>query len=58
MLWKLYVEKCKELKNQLIALRTYSEYINKLIELGLIQWDRALVKGKVRIFRIAGSKNK
>jgi hypothetical protein len=26
--------------------------MNKLIELDLVRWDRALVRGKVRIFRI------
>ena len=50
-LWKVYLEKCAELKKQAIALRTYSEYMNKLIELDLVQWDRALVRGKVRTFK-------
>lgn len=51
-LWKIYLEKCKKLKKQPIALRTYSEYMNKLIELDLVQWDRALVRGKVRVFKV------
>ena len=51
-LWKAYLEKCKKLGKQPIALRTFSEYMNKLIELDLIQWDRALVRGKVRVFRV------
>ena len=51
-LWKTYLTKCGELKKQPIALRTYSEYMNKLIELDLVQWDRALVRGKVRTFRV------
>ncbi|MDH5386064.1 MAG: hypothetical protein OEY18_15300, partial [Candidatus Aminicenantes bacterium] len=50
-LWKVYLEKCGELKKQPIALRTFSEYMNKLIELDLVQWDRALVRGKVRVFK-------
>lgn len=50
-LWKLYLQKCRELNKKSIALRTYSEYMNKLIELDLIQWDRALVRGKVRVFK-------
>ena len=52
-LWKAYLEKCEKLKKQPIALRTYSEYMNKLIELDLVQWDRALVRGKVRVFRVS-----
>lgn len=52
-LWKVYMERCAKLKKQPIALRTFSEYMNKLIELDLIQWDRALVRGKVRVFRIS-----
>lgn len=38
---------------QPIALRTYSEYVNKLRDLGLIKADRARVRGKVRVFRVA-----
>ncbi|MHA1329882.1 MAG: hypothetical protein ACTSR2_02280 [Candidatus Hodarchaeales archaeon] len=51
-LWKIYLEKCASLKKQPIALRTYSEYMNKLIELDLVQWDRALVRGKARVFKV------
>ncbi len=51
-LWKLYREKCGKEKIQPIALRTFSDYMNKLIVLGLIHWDRALVRGKVRVFRV------
>lgn len=45
-LWKIYLEKCKNLKTQPIALRTYSQYMNKLIEPDLVKWERALVRGK------------
>lgn len=51
-LWKVYLERCAKLERQPIALRTFSEYMNKLIELDLVQWDRALVRGKVRVFKI------
>jgi Cdc6-like AAA superfamily ATPase len=51
-LWKAYLERCRKLKKHPIAVRTYSEYMNKLIELELVHWDRALVKGKVRAFSI------
>ena len=50
-LWRIYLAKCERLKKQPIALRTYSDYMNKLIELNLIQWERALVRGKVRVFK-------
>jgi orc1/cdc6 family replication initiation protein len=52
-LWKIYLSECRKLKKQPIAVRTYSEYMNKLIELNLIQWDRALVRGKVRVFKVS-----
>ncbi|MGD2091858.1 MAG: AAA family ATPase [Candidatus Aminicenantes bacterium] len=51
-LWKAYLQRCREIQKHPIALRTYSDYMNKLIELELVQWDRALVKGKVRAFKI------
>lgn len=51
-LWSLYQSECKKLRKQPIALRTYSDYMNRLIEVGLVQWDRALVRGKVRSFFI------
>jgi Cdc6-like AAA superfamily ATPase len=51
-LWKLYLERCKELQKQPIAVRTFSEYMNRLIENELVQWDRALVRGKVRVFKV------
>lgn len=57
-LWKLYLERCTSLKKQPIALRTFSEYMNKLIELDLLQWDRALVRGKVRIFKVSNKTQK
>jgi cell division control protein 6 len=52
-LWKIYLSECRRTKKQPIALRTYSEYMNRLIEVGLVQWDRALVRGKVRVFKIS-----
>lgn len=51
-LWKAYLERCAKLEKRAIALRTFSEYMNKLIELDLVQWDRALVRGKVRVFKV------
>ena len=51
-LWEAYLERCRVENKPAIALRTYSEYMNKLIELDLVRWDRALVRGKVRVFRV------
>lgn len=51
-LWNVYFERCKRLNKQPIALRTYSEYMSKLIERELVHWDRALVRGKVRVFTV------
>lgn len=51
-LWQAYLARCNSLTKPPIALRTFSEYMNKLIELGLVRWDRALVRGKVRVFKI------
>lgn len=49
-LWKIYLERCRKQDKQPIAVRTFSEYMNILIEMNLVRWDRALVKGKVRVF--------
>jgi len=51
-LWVLYAKKCSECNIQPIASRTYSDYINKLIEIGAIKSERAKVKGKVRLICI------
>jgi len=49
-LWEAYLDDCRDQDKPAIALRTFSEYMNKLIELDLVRWDRALVRGKVRVF--------
>jgi DNA-binding transcriptional ArsR family regulator len=36
-----------------IALRTFSEYMNKLRDVGLVKVSRARVRGKVRLFKVA-----
>jgi len=51
-LWRLYLKTCKAKKLKPIAIRTYSEYCNKLGELGLIQAKRAAIQGKVREFSV------
>jgi cell division control protein 6 len=52
-LWKTYLSEAKKQGFKPIALRTYSEYVNKLRDLGLISAERARVRGKVRVFRVA-----
>ena len=52
-LWYAYLDDCRALSKPPIALRTFSEFMNKLIELDLVRWDRALVRGKVRVFKLS-----
>jgi len=47
-LWRLYLKKCSLMNVQPVASRTYSEYVRKLIEAGIVKAERASVKGKVR----------
>jgi len=49
-LWRLYLKKCRATCTKPIAVRTYSQYCNKLVELGLVQAKRAAIQGKVREF--------
>jgi orc1/cdc6 family replication initiation protein len=51
-LWRLYLKTCGKSGTTPIAVRTYSDYCNKLIELGLVQAKRAAIQGKVREFHI------
>ncbi|MFC1560879.1 Cdc6/Cdc18 family protein [Candidatus Latescibacterota bacterium] len=51
-LWRVYLKTCNTRKTKPIAVRTYSEYCNKLVELGLIQTKRAAIQGKVREFSV------
>ena len=51
-LWEDYLSEAGKKGTQPIALRTYSEYVNKLRDLGLIKADRARVRGKVRVLRV------
>ena len=37
-LWDLYLARCRSENKPAIALRTFSEYMNKLIELDLVRW--------------------
>ena len=52
-LWRTYLKACKRKKLKPIAVRTYSDYCNKLVDIGLIQAKRAAIQGKVREFSAA-----
>jgi Cdc6-like AAA superfamily ATPase len=49
-LWRLYLKTCDTKKVRPIAVRTYSDYCNKLVEVGLVKAKRAPIQGKVREF--------
>jgi len=51
-LWRLYLKTCRTTVTKPIAVRTYSDYCNKLVELGLVQAKRAAIQGKVREFGV------
>jgi len=51
-LWRLYLKMCRTTGTKPIAIRTYSDYCNKLVEVGLVQAKRAAIQGKVREFSI------
>jgi len=51
-LWRLYLNTCNARNIRPIAVRTYSDYCNKLVELGLVQAKRAAIQGKVREFGV------
>jgi cell division control protein 6 len=51
-LWHAYLIRCVELNRKPIAVRTFSEYMNRLFDMELIQIDRAPIKGNVRLFRV------
>ena len=48
----LYLKTCRVRRIKPIALRTYSEYCNKLVDFGLIQAKMAAIQGKVREFNV------
>lgn len=51
-LWHGYLARCARLRRPPIALRTFSEYMNRLADWGLVSIDRAPVKGNVRLFKV------
>jgi len=51
-LWQLYLKKCKSKGIKPIAVRTFSDYMNRLKREGLITGKRAQLRGRVRMFKI------
>jgi len=52
-LWQKYLQRCERIKRKPLAPRTFSDYANRLVKAGLVKCERARVKGKVRLFKIA-----
>jgi Cdc6-like AAA superfamily ATPase len=50
-LWQGYLRYCEQDKRRPLAARTFSDYVNRLAQIGLITSERARVKGKVRLFK-------
>lgn len=50
-----YVKECARKQVKPVAPRTFSDYANDLRTAGLVEIDRARVKGKVRLFRLGGA---
>jgi archaeal cell division control protein 6 len=55
-LWESYLAECRSRKMQPMASRTFSLYIRQLLEKNLIRWERACMRGNVRIFKLPNSK--
>jgi len=53
-LWQEYLHQCSESGRKPLAARTFSNYANTLVHKGLLVCEQARVKGKVRLFKVAG----
>jgi len=51
-LWRLYLRRYKSKRIKPIAVRSFSNYMNRLIREGLITTNRAALRGRVRIFKV------
>jgi cell division control protein 6 len=51
-LWAAYLSGAADRGLNPIAVRTFSEYMNKLRDVGLVKVSRARVRGKVRLFKV------
>lgn len=52
-LWQEYLRHCEAVRRKPLAPRTFSDYVNRLAQTGLIVSERARLKGKVRLFKTA-----
>lgn len=50
-LWDLYLTACTKQGKHPIASRTYNDYMNKLMEFGLVDAEWSIEKGRKRIFK-------
>ena len=48
-----YLRRCETIGRKPIASRTFSKYVNTLVQKGLVASEQARVKGKVRLFKAA-----
>lgn len=53
-LWQEYLDRCSKAERKPLAPRTFSNYANALVQKGLLACEQARVKGKVRLFKVAG----
>ena len=51
-LWQEYLRHCEQIERKPLALRTFSDYVDRLSRTGLITSERARVKGKVRLLKL------
>jgi Cdc6-like AAA superfamily ATPase len=51
-LMEIYKEKCKKTGNAPVARRTFTHYLARMRDIGLIEEDQARERGRVRCFRI------
>ena len=53
-LWQAYLDRCGKAGTKPLAARTFFNYVNTLVQKGLLACERARVKGKLRLFRTTG----
>lgn len=51
-LWKTYCRACPREKLHPLSQRSFTDICSKMVDLGLIRWDRAPLRGRIRIFRV------
>jgi len=49
---KAYREKCRELNTPPVARRTFTHYLSRMQDVGLVQEDQAREQGRVRCFKL------